>query len=189
MAGLRVPTGGQISITVPGEPDQWATQRVLYASSHCNDGSMFKVEDFLQLYASMRPHWSQDHADRLLETFKLPRKRRLRSLSQGQFAAVEFIVAMASHAEVTLLDEVYLGMDAIYRDLMVQELVADFAEHPRTIIFATHYIEEFERMFDDVMIIDHARVVLHNDADELRKGGKSIKEVFLETVEKGAYDA
>ena len=43
---------------------------------------------------------------------------------------------------VTLFDEPYLGLDAVARQLFYDRLLADYAEHPRTVVLSTHLIEE-----------------------------------------------
>lgn len=79
------------------------------------------------------------------------------------------VIALASRAEVTLLDEVYLGMDAVARRMFYDELMADYVAHPRTIVLSSHLLDEVEDLLEDVIILDRGRVVAAGDADTVRQ--------------------
>ena len=75
---------------------------------------------------------------------------------------------LAARTPLTIFDESYLGMDAPSRYAFYDELLADYARHPRTVILSTHLIEEFGSLFEEVVMIHHGRLVLHEEADALR---------------------
>jgi ABC-2 type transport system ATP-binding protein len=148
-----------------------------------NDWPDDKVKHALSFAATVRPHWDGALADELLERFELPRATRIGELSRGQRSALGITLGLASRAPVTVFDESYLGMDAPSRYAFYDLLLADVAEHPRTIVISTHHIEEVARIFEEVVIIDHGRLVLQGDADELRGKGATV------TGEAGAVEA
>jgi ABC-2 type transport system ATP-binding protein len=84
------------------------------------------------------------------------------------------VLGLAARAPLTILDEVYLGMDAAARTTFYRELLADYLAHPRTIILSTHLIEEAADLFEQVVILDRGRVVLHEEADVLRGRGVTV---------------
>src|SRR5690606_2138758 len=88
-------------------------------------------------------------------------------LSRGMLSAVGIIVGLASRAELTIFDEPYLGLDAVSRGLFYDRLLADYAEHPRTIVISTHLIDEISRLLAHVLIIDQGRLVADEEADAL----------------------
>jgi ABC-2 type transport system ATP-binding protein len=110
----------------------------------------------------------------LIDRFEVDVDSRLGELSRGQRSAVGVVLGLASRAPVTLLDESYLGMDAPSRYTFYDELLADFMEHPRTFVISTHLIGEVSRLFDHVTIIDHGRVLVHDDAEALRQRGFEV---------------
>jgi ABC-2 type transport system ATP-binding protein len=65
-------------------------------------------------------------------------------------------------------------MDAPSRYAFYDELLTDFMAHPRTIVISTHLIEEVSSLFEQVVIIDRGRLVLHDEADHLRSRGAAI---------------
>ena len=54
------------------------------------------------------------------------------------------------------------------RQLFYDRLLADYAEHPRTVLLSTHLIDEVADLLERVMVIDRGRVVLDAAADDVR---------------------
>lgn len=120
------------------------------------------------------PNWDADFAERLTKDFRLPVNRRIKKLSRGQVSAVGVIVGLASRAPLTFFDEPYLGLDAVARQIFYDRLLADYAEHPRTVILSTHLIDEVSNLLEHVLLIDDGRIVLDADADELRGSASTV---------------
>ena len=120
------------------------------------------------------PNWSHDLAGALLEEFNLPLNRKVRKLSRGMRSAVGIVIGLAARAEVTLFDEPYAGLDPMARQLFYDRLLADYAEHPRTVLLSTHLIDEAAGLLERVVVIDRGRIVLNMDADDLRGAATSV---------------
>jgi len=95
-------------------------------------------------------------------------------LSRGQRSALGAAIGLASRAPLSLFDEVYLGMDAPTRYAFYAELLADYVAHPRTIVLSSHLIDEIERLFEHVVILDHGRVLIADAADALAASGVTV---------------
>lgn len=119
-------------------------------------------------------NWDAAFAEQLISDFRLPVKRRIKKLSRGQLSAVGVIVGLASRAELTFFDEPYLGLDAVARHVFYDRLLADYAEHPRTIVLSTHLIDEVSRLLEHVILIDRGRIILNRDADEVRGSATTV---------------
>lgn len=119
-------------------------------------------------------HWDAAFAERLVADFRLPVKRRIKKLSRGQLSAVGVIVGLASRAPLTFFDEPYLGHDAVARHIFYDRLLADYAEHPRTIMLSTHLIDEVANLLEHVILIDQGRILFDRDADELRGSATTV---------------
>ena len=89
-------------------------------------------------------------------------------------SALGIVVGLAARAEVTLFDEPYAGLDAVARRLFYDRLLADYAEHPRTVVLSTHLIDEVADLLERVVILDHGRVVLDADADDVRGSATTV---------------
>lgn len=120
------------------------------------------------------PHWDAEFAERLISDFTLPVNRKIKKLSRGQLSAVGVIVGLAARAPLTFFDEPYLGLDAVARQIFYDRLLEDYAEHPRTVILSTHLIDEVSDLLEHVLVIDSGRIIIDQDADELRESATTI---------------
>ncbi|BCJ54651.1 ABC transporter [Actinoplanes sp. NBRC 14428] len=133
-----------------------------------------RVGKVLDFHARLRPRWDAGLAERLTEAFGLDRRKRVSALSRGQRSGLGVVLGLASRASLTLLDEVYLGMDAAARSTFYRELLDDYLAHPRTIILSTHLIQEVADLFEEVVIIDRGRLVVQEETDTFRARGVAV---------------
>jgi ABC-2 type transport system ATP-binding protein len=133
-----------------------------------------KVRQAVQVASWFYPNWNHDLAGALLEEFNLPLNRKVKKLSRGMRSAVGIVIGLAARAEVTLFDEPYAGLDPMARQLFYDRLLADYAEHPRTILLSTHLIDEAAGLFERVVVIERGQIVLNSDADDLRGAATSV---------------
>jgi ABC-2 type transport system ATP-binding protein len=122
----------------------------------------------LEACALLFPGWDAGYAESLLADFALPPRRGVGKLSRGMRSALGIVVGLASRAPLTLFDEPYLGLDAVARQLFYDRLLADYAGSPRTVLLSTHLIDEVGDLLERVTVIDGGRVLLDEDADDLR---------------------
>ena len=134
----------------------------------------FRPKHVLRSAAWFFPHWDADLAAKLAAEFRLPLNRRVKKLSRGQVSAMGVVVGIASRAPLTFFDEPYLGLDAVARQLFYDRLLADYAEHPRTIVLSTHLIDEVADLLENVLVIDDGRIVIDAEADALRGSATTV---------------
>jgi len=133
-----------------------------------------RVRQAVQAASWFYPNWSHELAGALLEEFNLPLNRKVRKLSRGMRSALGIVIGLAARAEVTLFDEPYAGLDPVSRQMFYDRLLADYAEHPRTVLLSTHLIDEAAGLFERVVVIDRGRIVLNSAADDLRGAATSV---------------
>jgi ABC-2 type transport system ATP-binding protein len=174
LAAFRRASGGEVLIggEHPYENERITRQICLIRES--GDVLDYRVHRVLDFARRLRPAWDQEYAQRLVDRFRLPLRKRPQQLSRGQRSALGCILGLASRAPLTMFDEAYLGMDAPSRYAFYEELVTDYAAHPRTIILSTHLIEEFGSLFEEVVMIDQGGLVLHEETDALRTRGAAV---------------
>jgi len=175
LTGHRLPTRGSVEVfgAAPYENDA-----VLADIAFIKEGQRypdaFRVRDALAAAAMVFPKWDDNLARQLVREFDLPEKRPVKKLSRGMNSAVGIIIGLASRAPLTLFDEPYLGLDAVARRLFYDRLLADYAEHPRTILLSTHLIEEIADLLEHVVLLDHGRIVLDDDTESLRSSAVTV---------------
>lgn len=126
-----------------------------------------KVKHYLKTAAIYYPNWDQDYAGRLLSEFKLDPKKKICQLSKGQMSMVTILIALASRAPITILDEPAAGLDVVMRERFYQLLLEDFAQSERTFLVSTHIIEEAASVFERVIILDEGRILENCPTEEL----------------------
>lgn len=134
----------------------------------------YKLKHAIRAARIAYPTWSQPLADRLIELFRIPAKTSVTKFSRGQLSALGIVIGLASRAPITFFDEPYLGLDATARTIFYDELLRDYAEHPRTIVLSTHLIDEMDRLLEQVIVLDQGRVIKHADVDELRSSAFQV---------------
>jgi ABC-2 type transport system ATP-binding protein len=134
----------------------------------------FRVRHALRVASWFYPHWSSELAGRLVADFNLPPNRRVRKLSRGMRSALGNVIGLAARSDVTLFDEPYAGLDPGSRQLFYDRLLADYAEHPRTVLLSTHLIDETAGLLERVVVIDRGRIVLDAAAEDLRGTATSV---------------
>lgn len=126
-----------------------------------------KAKHILAAARAAFPSWDDEYADRLMDLFQLDKKKRYRQLSRGMASALGLVIGLASRCEMTMFDEPSLGLDAVAREQFYEELRREQKENPRTFIVSTHLIDEGAELFDDAVIMDEGRILLHENAREL----------------------
>lgn len=120
------------------------------------------------------PNWSQELCDELITEFQVPVKQTIKKLSRGQLSAVGVIIGLAARAEITFFDEPYLGLDAVARQIFYDRLLADYAEHSRTILLSSHLIDEIANLIERVLVIDKGRIIMDESAEDAREKATNI---------------
>ncbi len=94
-------------------------------------------------------------------------KDRLDTLSHGNQQRVQLIAALVNEPELLVLDEPFAGLDPIGISAM-GEMLAQVAAAGATVLFSSHQLDLVEDLCEDVVIIDHGRIVRAGDLAELR---------------------
>jgi ABC-2 type transport system ATP-binding protein len=175
LTGQVLPTAGTIEV-FGEQPYENARvlDRVCFVKESQRYPDAFKVKHALRAAELLFPRWDAALAAELVADFGLPPNRTVKKLSRGMLSAVGVIIGLASRAPLTFFDEPYLGLDAVARQLFYDRLLADYAEHPRTIVLSTHLIDEVSDLIEHVVLIDRGRVLIDEDADVLRGAAVTV---------------
>ncbi len=176
LTGREFETSG--SVEVFGEPPREnprVASRTCFVKENQRYPDYFQSRHALSAAALAFPQWDEAFARELVGEFALPVRRPIKKLSRGQLSAVGvIIIGLASRAPLTFFDEPYLGLDAVARQLFYDRLLADYAEHPRTVVLSTHLIDEVSDLIENVVVIDGGRVLLDGDAQDLRRRAVTV---------------
>jgi len=93
--------------------------------------------------------------------------RRAGKLSGGQTQRVRFAVAIAGDSDLIVLDEPTTGMDVENRQIFWNSMKAQ-AERGKTVLFATHYLEEADQIADQVVVINKGRLLANGSVADIK---------------------
>ena len=92
---------------------------------------------------------------------------RLDALSHGNQQRVQLIAALVGDPDLLVLDEPFAGLDPLAIDAMGR-LLSEVAAGGVTVLFSSHQLDLVQDLCQDVVIIDHGRIVLSGELAELR---------------------
>lgn len=100
--------------------------------------------------------------------------------SLGMTKKAAIACALLHNPAVLFLDEPFAGIDPVARQVL-EGILRRHTENGGTVVFSDHAMDVVERLCDELMVIDHGRVVAAGRTDELT-GGRRLQDVFVEIV-------
>ena len=121
----------------------------------------------IDLFGRLRGGMDKLRRDDLVERFDLDPSKKGRTYSKGNRQKVALISALASNAELLLLDEPTAGLDPLM-EAVFQEVIREMKEEGRTVLLSSHILAQVEVLADRISIIRHGKVVETGSLSELR---------------------
>jgi ABC-2 type transport system ATP-binding protein len=134
-----------------------------------------RVSQLLDYVAGVHLRFDRAKAEGFLAKTNIRRTSRVRELSKGMVTQLHLALVMSIDAKLLVLDEPTLGLDILYRKQFYDSLLNDYFDHNRTIVVATHQVEEIEHVLTDVMFIDRGRIVFDRSMEELESHYLEVK--------------
>ena len=175
VAGQERPSRGTVR-TLGHDPVE--SVEVLSRTSFVRDSQRwpddFRIGHVLAVAPAFHAGWDAALARDLVADLRVPARTPIKKMSRGQASSVAIVLGLASRAPLTIFDEPYLGLDATARQIFYDRLLADYAEHPRTVLLSTHLVDESESLLEHVVVLDEGRVVLDADVETARASAWSV---------------
>ncbi|MGI8533098.1 MAG: ABC transporter ATP-binding protein [Geodermatophilaceae bacterium] len=179
LLGLSRPSAGQVRIY--GGTPRWAVAHGVVASVMQNGGLLkdYTVAETVRLTASLyRP---AEPAAEVLARAGITdiADRRVGKCSGGEQQRLRFALALLSNPDLLILDEPTTGMDVEGRRRFWAALGED-SRRGRTVLFATHYLDEADAYADRIVLLRHGRIVADGTASEIKSlaAGRTVRAIL-----------
>tara|TARA_B100000579_G_scaffold436725_1_gene463582 strand:+ start:828 stop:1559 length:732 start_codon:yes stop_codon:yes gene_type:complete len=189
MLGLIKPTSGKVIINNKNIENNRTDllQKINFISPYIELPKKLTIEENLKVYGRMYGVKNlNEKIVELTERLNLTdfRKRKTGELSSGQKNRVSLAKALINDPEILLLDEPTASLDPDVGDY-VRTIIEKFSsDNKKTILIASHNMDEVERLCDEVMMMKNGEIIDKGKSSDLvnKHGRKNLEEVFLKIV-------
>lgn len=175
--GLLTPSSGQILFQ-----DQpigvLSKSQISYLPERTYLDKNLTIAQTIKMFDQFYDNFDEHKSHQLLEKLSLNPKQRIVKMSKGMQEKLQLALVMSRNAKLYILDEPLGGIDPATRDFILDTILSNFADGA-SILISTHLVADIERILDEVIFLDHGRIKLTANADQLRnKHHASIDSIF-----------
>jgi len=166
---------GKVNI-VGHSPDGSARIRTIagYVPERPSFHSFMKVRDVFEFRARLFPQWDHSLMNETARSIDLDLSTRIKGASKGTLAKTAWICATAHRPKVLILDEPTSGLDPIVRDALLSQCVREQSMEGKTIIVASHHLEEWLNLLDEIWVLSGGVIVGRHRLEDLRENAFRI---------------
>ncbi len=125
--------------------------------------------------ASLSPRWDGNAFSARLARFGVPERTPFSSLSKGQRSLTLLSLALAPEPELIVMDDPTLGLDAVARRALFEEVVTELADRGTTVFLTTHDIAGVEGITDRVGILKGGRLLVDEEVEGLKARWRTVR--------------
>ncbi|MGY6500633.1 MAG: ABC transporter ATP-binding protein [Acidimicrobiales bacterium] len=169
LLGLLRADSGRLSL-LGGDPWHDAVElhrRLAYVPGDVNLWPTLTGGEVIDLLGRLRGGLDATRRDTLIDRFDLDPRKKSRTYSKGNRQKVALVAALASDAELLILDEPTAGLDPLM-EAVFQDCILELKAEGRTVMLSSHILAEVERLCDRVTIIRLGRAVQSGTLSDLR---------------------
>ena len=142
--------------------------------------SIAELERFQRAFFPQQ--WDGKFFANMIEYFDLPKKKKIKHLSNGQRAQVSLALALAPNPELLIMDDPTLGLDAAIRRQFLEGVIELIMRQGRTVLFSSHILGDVERIADRIIVIDKGVIRANCSLDQFREAVKKVIFSFESSV-------
>jgi ABC-2 type transport system ATP-binding protein len=133
-----------------------------------------RVSQALAYVAGVHPRFDRAKAEAFLAKTAIRPTSKVRELSKGMVTQLHLAVVMAIDARLLVLDEPTLGLDILSRKQFYDSLLNDYFDRNRTVVVATHQVEEVQHVLTDLMFLDGGRAVFSRSMEDVESRYREV---------------
>lgn len=166
---------GEVLIdNIPAKENMKVHDKVFCMSEADLYDTNLKIKDLFKWIDRFYDDFNKEEAFEIAGKFNLNTNKKFKALSKGYQSIFKLTAALSLNVPYVIFDEPVLGLDANHRELFYDLLLKDYENSERTIIIATHLIEEVANIIEEVVLIDKGKVLLQDNVSSLLETGYSV---------------
>ncbi len=181
LLGLHRPTRGRAQLF---GVDAWndpvtAHRRIAYVAGEPFLWPALTTAETFDFLARVHGDVDAAYRDQLVDRFAVDTRKKVRALSKGNRQKVQLVAALATRADLLLLDEPTAGLDPLM-EMVFRDCVREAKERGQTVFLSSHILSEVEAVCDRVGILRNGRLIEEGTLDELRHLSTKTVEVTFD---------
>lgn len=161
LMGYLQPTGGQCMVF--GEPSHHLSaptrQKIALLYEGFTSYDYMTIEQVERFFAPFYPRWEKKLFYDLVALMDVQNQQKLNTLSFGQKSQVILGLLFAQDADLLILDDYSMGLDAGYRCLLVDYLKNYIHGTDKTVLITSHIMSDLEKLVEEIAIVDRTTEV------------------------------
>ncbi|MCL2403355.1 MAG: ATP-binding cassette domain-containing protein [Coriobacteriia bacterium] len=193
LAGIYKPDAGEAVLVDESGPLQIyenvaAKGQIILVPDELYFLSQSSLKRMGKLYARAFPDFDDAHFQALVNLFRLPYTKAIRTFSKGMKRQAAIILALAARPRYLLLDEAFDGLDPTMRDLVRQILARDIETRGTTVVISSHSLRELEDTCEWLALLHEGKLIFQSSKAELvQQAPQGLEALFVERLREAGY--
>lgn len=183
LAGILDPDEGEVSfneINIHQQPE--VKQKLTYVPDSTELLKSYNVKEIVKLYDAIYDDFDVMYFYSLMDRFKLPKNRKLRTYSKGMKALFLMILSFSTKADFIILDEPTNGLDPIVKRNILQFIIEEVSERQLSVLISTHHLEEVEKIADVLIMMKDGRIESTTSIEDAKSSFRKVQAVYKEAL-------
>lgn len=175
--GYLLPSSGEIFLDGK-KIDYLSNSQISYLPDVNFMDENLTVEKGIYLFNNFFEDFRVDKMISMLELMKLDKNKKIKELSKGMKEKYNLALILSRKARLYIIDEPISGVDLISRDEIINFIVTNI-EEDTTMIITTHFAEEMDKIFDEIIYLNDGKIIESGKIDDLiEKYELSITDIY-----------
>ncbi len=161
------------------KPDVHTKNIIAYLPEKSYLADWMRPVDTIKYVADFYEDFDKEKAMKMLDTFKLPAKQKIKSMSKGMQEKLQLLLVVCRNAKLYVLDEPIGGVDPAARAFILDVILKNLPKDS-TVLISTHLIHDVEGIFDRVLMIGNGKILRNEKVHGGLMGEQTIEDVFKE---------
>lgn len=167
--GIMKPDSGSVRIDGTDVYENTAVKQNLF---YISDDQYFfenaKPREMTNLYRLVYPDFDIHRFDMLIDSFELPKDRKINTYSKGMKKLLAIIYGLSAKTKYLYCDETFDGLDPVMRQAVKSLIAGDMADRGLTPVISSHNLRELEDICDHVGLLHKGGILLSEELDDMK---------------------